>query len=669
MSDARQTGPFTVALVGQPNVGKSVIMNLLTGAGAVVSNYPGTTVEITEGWLQSVKAIRVIDAPGTYSLHSDTPEQRVTQRVLLQDKVDLIVNITNARSLARSLYLTLQLIDLDIPTILVLNQLDMAEEAGIIIDVPELTDRVGLPVIPMVAAKGFGLPELKDRILDAYMTLSSGNAGKRSQYLGRSIRFSTEVESVIDFLAARIAETVPKEDGKHGHHPARALAIHLLEHDRMDEEMLKIYPELGPMIEHLQKEMASGHPPCAGCYRGCSFCPMSDGHPASLTCLERTKAAQGLTAAVQARAPRSTATGLRAHLERLLDTPITGLPILALILWVTLGGVIKFMDFAEHWVSIATSPLAAWFTAAAAGKTGLLRALLLSIPGGILLPFAVVLPAMIGIYVAMAVLEDSGLLSRVAVGMDKVMSFFGLPGQSTIPILLGFGCKAPAILGTRALPGREQRFIVSALLAITVPCAASLGIIAGLGTTFGARLSVIYGSMAVAFVALGLALGRLSKNPERHLVLEMPPLRLPVISNVVSKTWMRLQGFFGHMLPLLVITSIVIQMLLDLGLLSGLTKVSAFSLEWFGIRGEALMGVAVSIVQRYMGPMVLMNLPLSAREATIAGAMVSVSMPCLPVSILIGKEHGLGTLAKIFGIALLLSVSLGVILHLVLPAF
>ncbi len=148
--------------------------------------------------------------------------------------------------------------------------------------------------------------------------------------------------------------------------------------------------------------------------------------------------------------------------------------------------------------------------------------------------------------------------------------------------------------------------------------------------------------------------------------MEIPPLRLPVLSNIISKTFMRLQGFFGHVLPLLVITSIGVQTMLDLGLMEGLSRLSSLSMAWLGIRGEALMAVAVSVVQRYMGPMVLMNLPLGAREATIAGAMVSVSMPCLPVSILIGKELGFRSMVKIFLMALLLSFSVGIVLNLLL---
>ncbi len=672
-----KNGRFSVALVGQPNVGKSVIMNLLTGAGAVVSNYPGTTVEVTEGTMRHGRdQIRLVDAPGTYSLHSDTPEQRVTQRVILEDEVNLILNIVDARNLARNLYLTMQLLDLEVPMIVVMNQMDMAEEVGIAIDVPKLSKLLGVPVIPMVASKGIGLAELRSEIVAARTAVLAANddsangSRKVSDYLGKRLKFTSEIESVLGVLQSRIEEIVTPENGKHGHHTSRALAIHLLEHDRLDEDLLDVYPEIRPVVERLQQEVASGHPPCSGCFRGCAFCPMSDGHPASLTCLERTAASRDLAESVaKVKVSAKVTSGLRVRLERLLDAPLTGLPLLALVLYVSVMAIGWFMEHAEEWVSVGMMPVSTWFSALAEGKSGLLRALFLAIPGGILLPFAIVMPAMIGIYSAMASLEDSGLLPRIAVMMDKVMSFFGLPGQSTIPLLLGFGCKAPAILGTRTLPGKQQRFIVSALMAITVPCAASLGIITGLGTAFGAKLSVIYASMAVMFVVLGVILGKTSAGVERHLILEIPPLRVPVMSNVVAKTWMRLQGFFGHVLPLLVLTSVGVQVVLDLGLMSGLARLNPWSLRWLGVSGESLVGVAISVIQKYMGPMVLMNLPLGAREATIAGAMVALSMPCLPVSVLIGRELGWGALVKIFGLALTVSLAIGATLNILLPVF
>lgn len=566
MSNFKRTEIFTVALVGQPNVGKSVVMNLLTKAGAVVSNYQGTTVEVTEGVMLGPRGdIAVVDTPGTYSLDSGTEEQRVTHRVLRENHFDLIVNIANAQTLARSLNLTLQLMDFGIPMILVLNQMDMAGEAGISTDIRQLEAQLQMPVVPMIATKGTGISKLKACIFEAQTT---------------GIGFT----------------------------------------------------------------------------RGNIFSSYE----------ERTTNARLLAASVQRSMFRPKSPMFRTRFEDLLDTPLTGLPLLVIILWITFSAVVKFMDFVEYWLTLATAPFTALFGNLASGQTGLIKALLLSIPNGILLPFSVVMPAMTAIYAAMSVLEDSGILPRIAVTMDRAMSFLGLPGQSTIPILLGFGCKAPAILSTRILPGRNQRFVTSAILAITVPCAASLGLITGVTNAFDAKLSVIYASMAVVFIILGLVLGGSSKTQERQLLMEIPPLRLPVLSNIISKTFMRLQGFFGHVLPLLVITSIGVQTMLDLGLMEGLSRLSSLSMAWLGIRGEALMAVAVSVVQRYMGPMVLMNLPLGAREATIAGAMVSVSMPCLPVSILIGKELGFRSMVKIFLMALLLSFSVGIVLNLLL---
>lgn len=202
---------FTVALVGQPNVGKSVIMNLLTGAGAVVSNYPGTTVEITQGYMEGPSGrITVIDTPGTYSLHSDTEEQRVAQRVLLEAGVDLIVNVADARNLSRNLYLTLQLLDLDIPMVLALNQMDMAREAGMIIDTTALEEKLQIPAIPMIASKGEGLEELEKLIWKA-----AGSPETLPARATSPMRFSPEIERVIGMLQGQIEQIIPEEEGKH----------------------------------------------------------------------------------------------------------------------------------------------------------------------------------------------------------------------------------------------------------------------------------------------------------------------------------------------------------------------------------------------------------------------------------------------------------------------
>jgi len=719
----------TVALVGQPNVGKSVVMNLLTGAGAVVSNYPGTTVEVTEATMISpLGKIKVIDTPGTYSLHSDTEEQKVTQMVLLQRDVDLVINVVDARTLARNLYLTLQLLDLEIPIIVALNQMDMARELGMEIDVEKLAGILGVPVIPMVASKGEGLSLLKDAVCrvvptrqtehavsGAAHTKEAGPGTVRDFASPRSIAmtFSGPVEEVINMLVQKIKETVPEEKGRHRFHPPRALAIHLMEHDSVDEDLFALYPELAKLVEEFQVQVATGQRTCGRCFRGCAFCPArNDSHPVFLTCLERTQRARQIASEVVSWTERARPSkGLREWLEGAIDSPASGIPILVVLSYLSFRLVASFMGLAEEAANYAFIPLTSLFTRIAAffPPRSILNIALSAVPEGILLPFSVVMPAMVAIYSIMAILEDTGLLSRIAVALDRPMSVLGMRGQGVIPLLLGFGCRAPAIMATRTLPDRESRVIVSTLLAITVPCAASLGIITGVGSAFGASLPVIYSSMTVVFVILGPILTRRFELGERRrrlplqartageagtvltvsgtstvgeawdgasrrvqhnandLLLEIPPLRWPVVSNVLAKSKMRLSGFFSHVLPLLVVTSIGVRLLLESGVLSFLSRLDPVSRLVFGIRGEGLLAVAVTVVQRYMAPMVLLNLPLTAREATIAGAMVSLSMPCLPVSILIGKELGWGTVGKIMALALGISLGTGAVLNLILP--
>ncbi len=662
---AAGSAKFTVALVGQPNVGKSVIMNLLTGAGAVVSNYPGTTVELTTGYLQTPYGdIAVIDTPGTYSLHSDTEEQKVAQRVLLESNVDLIVNVADARNLSRNLYLTLQLLDLGIPVVVALNQMDMAREAGMIVDVQALAEALQVPVIPMVASRGEGVDELKKLIADA---------ARFPQSLAwcevKPMRFSQEIENVISVLQSQLEAIIPEEDGKHRMHPSRALAIHLMEHDALDEDLFGIYPELEHFVEELQSKVANNQFLCNGCFRGCRFCPAADAlHPVLPTCLERTRKAKEITNSVVRHIKQAGAASPRQHLERVLDYPPTGIPILAFIAYIAVKVTLAVLEFAEEFVPVVLGPLVGLVDslADALPQGSLAEIIVRAIPEGILLPFEVVMPTMLSIYLIMALLEDSGLMPRIAVMMDRVMSLLNIPGQSIIPIVLGFGCRAPGVLATRTLPNRESRIVVSTLLAIPIPCAATLGIITGVAKAFDADLRVIYGAIAFVFLLLARLVGRYL-GADTELILEIPPVRVPSVKAVASKAWMRMEGFFKQVLPVLMVTGIGVRILLDTGILSVLSRFDPFSARLFGISGQALVSVAVTVVQRYAAPMVLLNLPLTAREATIAASMISLSLPCIPVSYLIAKEFGWKTLAAVFGLAVCITLSTGLVLNLILP--
>jgi len=646
-----------VLLVGQPNVGKSVIMNALTGAGAVVSNYPGTTVDVTRGFLHGTsRVVEVIDTPGTYTLHSDTEEQRVTQRLLIEGSPDVIVDVVDATNLARNLYLTLQLTDFDVPTVLALNQVDRAKQLGLEIDAGVIERELGIPVVPLIAVSGKGIEQLKQAIL----------TGARR---GRRYSFSDALEGMVERLAVEIRGTVPSDRLAQLRHPERALAMHLLEHDEVDRSILGAFPGLERLVEALHEEMRKEGLHCANCYRDCRFCPARlGGHPAFLTCVERTTIAKRIAGDATRILPQPKP-AVEQKLEDILDQPFTGIPLLGIVAYLCFRGIMLSVDVFER-LAEAASPYLQRLVGAILSllPLGSFKGVLTeAVTEGLTLPFSVVMPAMLSVNLAIALLEDSGLMPRIAVAMDKATSVIGLRGQSIIPILLGFGCRAPAIMATRVLQDRRERLIAATLIGIVVPCAASLGIITGLIARSGADATIVVASMALAFVATGLLLGRRLAGHRDEFLAEVPPVRLPVLSNVWAKTRMRFGGFFVQVMPLLVGTSVVVRLLMEARWLESLAAISRFTIPYFGVRGEVFAGIAVTTLQRYLAPMVLLNLPLTPREATIACTMVALSYPCLPVSVLITKEIGWRSLLTVLIIATVLPLSAGIVLNTLLP--
>jgi len=650
-------GKEIIALVGQPNVGKSALMNYLTGIKTVVSNYPGTTVEVLEADMRLAdRCFHVIDTPGTYTLHSDTEEQRVTQQILMETPIDLILNITDAANLDRHLYLTLQLLDFNLPIIVVLNQIDRARELGITIDSKRLSEELGVPVVPISVMLEEGLEDLRQAILT-------------QRERGKPMCFSPRVETAITELRSNIRLRIPDID-QANMHTERTLAIHLLEHDQLDEYIVKRYPGLESVVESLQHEMAKGYgyPDCNDCFRECALCPvMEQQHPIFLTCLERTERARTIARqSVKAEDHRRNTPAEK--IENIIDRPLAGMLFLLLALYLSVKGVILAITGTEELVTALMNPIEEWLQnniALSAG--GFWRIMVRAFIDGIVLPFSVVLPAMISVYIITGLWEDSGLLPRLSMVLDRLTRLLRLPGQAVIPFLLGFGCRAPAVLATRIMSEPQERFLVVALLSIVVPCAASLGIMAGVVAKFDANILAIGLSMLAVFLFLTYFLGRKIEDASLELVMEVPPLRLPNLKNILSKTWLRMSGFFSQVLPLMFFASVCIRILLEINVLQVLAGLNPVTLTLFGIPGEAFAGVAITVVQKYLAPMVLLNLPLTAREATIACAMVALSFPCLPVSILALRELGGKKFLQIFAIAAAVPIIVGLILNLLLP--
>ncbi|MDH7498623.1 MAG: FeoB small GTPase domain-containing protein, partial [Syntrophomonadaceae bacterium] len=451
-----------VALLGQPNVGKSSVLTRLTGARVFVSNYPGTSVELVSGTLVVAgHRFEVLDTPGIYSLGLAEAEETVSRKTALAPDVGLILNVVDASNLGRNLALTLELLELGKPVVVLLNQIDRARALGIDINHRELSRLLGCPVFPFSAVTGEGVVEL-------------------TEYLHGGLT--------------------------RGFHPPRPAA-----------EVVPLFT--GP----------GGGEGCRGDCRRCLreeelvHCPQEEvwaRHERAHAIAMRVTRLQG-----------EVRQGWLARLEAVVDNPWAGTPLLLGLLYAAFRGLVAFVGWAEEIVAGIFGPVQEGL-AQGIGRLlppGFWRDVLSSgVPEGLLVPFALVLPAMLMVAVLMALLEDSGLLPRYAVALERLAGLFGVSGQAFIPLALGFGCRTPAVVATRMLPTPQQRFIVIALLSIVIPCAATVGMITAVVAALQASLGVVAASMLVVFILLGLVLSRLFGD-RTELLYELPPLRVPTL--------------------------------------------------------------------------------------------------------------------------------------------
>ncbi len=355
--------------------------------------------------------------------------------------------------------------------------------------------------------------------------------------------------------------------------------------------------------------------------------------------------------------------------ERWVDQPVLGTFLLLGIAYLGFVILLQFINWSEGPLTAALEPVGqaieSWLLAVLPGSyVG--RVLARAIPEGLVIPFTIIMPAMLMVSFLMAILEDTGLLPRYSVALERFGRLFGISGQAIIPLSLGFGCRTPAVLATRIMPNEAQRFITVTLLSIVIPCAATVGIMAMVVSAFGASLLVLVTTMLVTMLVLGSILSRLMPM-EHEFIYELPPLRVPIGSNVWDKIKIRFSGFFTEVLPLLLIMSIIIRALMESGFFALFQGMESFTRTLFGIPSEAFIAVLITVFQRYLAPLVLLNIPLTPREATIAISMIALSLPCLPVMVMTIRELGVRRLVQILGMGFATSFTVGVLLNILLP--
>lgn len=580
-----------IVLVGNPNVGKSLFFNYLTGAYRDVSNFPGTTVEVSIG---KYKNYTIIDTPGVYSVSSFNDEEKVTKEVILSE-ADILLNVIDATNLERDLFLTLQLIDMGKPLIIALNMVDEARKQGVIIDVYSLSCLLGVEIIPTVAIKKKGLDRVR-------ISLNKARIGIEDQKLRREI-------------------------------------THLIKKMPTCEAIL--YLEDDPMLITKYGGKIKGQREAYYTYR------RERVDRICATIVKNSKTNNSLS-----------------KLSYLLVHPFYGLIFLMGILattYIFIGDFVsqRLVNFTEGYImQQVIEP----------GIVGILRryvnfdtflgSLLIGEFGVFTLTITylmgLLLPLVLGFYFVMSLMEDSGYLPRVAVLLDKLMTKIGLNGKGIIPIILGFGCVTMAIITTRMLGSKRERTIATFLLAISIPCSAQLGVIVGLLAPLGGYYITIYLVVILfVFVVVGKLLSILIPGKSCPLLLNLPPLRFPRISNVVKKTFHKSLGFLKDAAPLFAMGAMLICSLQFYGILHRLQGfLSPLIVNWLQLPKETANVFIMGLIRRDFGTAGLYSLTLTAKETIVALTTITFFVPCFASVMVILKERGIfnGILAVILSI-------------------
>ncbi len=609
-----------IALVGNPNVGKSVLFNALTGAYVTVSNYPGTSVEVSRGHAVINDASwEVIDTPGMYSIHTITEEERVAREILLHERPDVVLHVLDARNLQRMLAMTIQLIEADLPVILIVNIMDEAERMGLSIDLNLLQELLGIPVIGAATARKRGLNEIRSAISN-YRSFCDFKRFPYSPQLEHDI---SEVTCLMqgEYILSR-----------------RALALLLLQQDQEIDELV-----------HVRE--GDGYAPLAEKVRQIAFERRESFH-LNLS-LERMEIVRAMINQVF-RAPEKRVVTLSERISHWAVQPLTGVPLLLIVLYFGLyqfvgvfgaGTVVDLLEkqlfegLFNPWIIGVVKAIIPWevIQELFVGEYGIITL-------GLRYAVGIILPIVATFFIFFSFLEDTGYFPRLALLVDRIFKHFGLTGRAVIPMVLGFGCDTMATMVTRTLETTRERIIATVLLSLTIPCSAQLGVIMSLLSKYPGALAVWGGVLLLLFFVVGLLSAKILPGEAPMFYMELPPMRLPQLTNVLTKTYTRMQWYFLEILPLFVLASV----LLWLGKITGFfeTLVNAMTpiMASLGLPREAAVAFIFGFFRRDYGAAGLYELQvkglMDARQLTVAAVTLTLFIPCVAQFLIMKKERG-----------------------------
>jgi ferrous iron transport protein B len=595
-------------LIGQPNVGKSSLLNALVGPTVIVSNYPGTTVEIIKAKkIFGETRVEFEDTPGIYSISDRSEEEKVTERALFEEDIDGAIVLADAVSLERSLYLVFQVMEAKIPVIVALNFVESARKKGIIIDYKKLAKLLGVPVIPINPITKSGLREL----IDAFSKI------RKTGEAAFDVKYDDDIERAIEDISSQVEGKLPK----------RFVSLRILEEDEDYYGYLKDKHIIGKAKENLKE-----HPKVAWDISITRY-----GTAAFI--------AEKITSLVNVEEKKRS---LEERIDRVLLHRVWG-PFFTILAFVAIFGILLYlggwmeeslMGFAEETILPAVN-LGSGFLGMAleAGLTGVMAGV------------SIALPYVFLFYIIFTLIEDSGLLSRFVINAERFLRKLSLPGKAIIPLALGLGCTVPGACATRILSSEKERFYTASLFT-AIPCSSRLAIIMGIVGHFGGKLLAVYvlASLVVAFLIFGYIMKkvmRIQKKPIFHDLPELPTYRAPSAKNILTKSWIRMKSFVYVVIPFLIIGGMVYSVLDVLGVTKMVVKPFSPITWWLGLPDVAVIPWLFSYLQKDLSSVMLFSVlgneigvVLTPLQLYTFGIATTVGIPCMIATGMFWKEFG-----------------------------
>ena len=605
-----------ILLMGNPNVGKSVIFSRLTGAHVIASNYPGTTVEFTEGYMRlKDERVEVVDVPGTYTLRPTSKAEEVAVDMLKEAKEDpenIVINAVDATNLERNLNLTLQLLKEGIPVVVCLNLWDETKHTGIEIDAKKLEEILGVPVVSTCAISGEGIAELIKRLSEAKSNTYEYDAEERWTEIGRIIEETQRVTHRHHTFVDKLEEASIR--------PSTGIPI-----------ALAVLTASFSIIRFIGESLI-----------GYIFEPIFE----------------GLWKPVVVKLSAILGSGGFIH-----DILIGKLFLFSPETEEFIKGIVtgKMVAGSTVMVKTATGVVPAEVTIDFVQSMGLLTT-------GLFVPFAMVLPYIFAFYLVLSFLEDSGYLPRLGVLMDNFMHRLGLHGLSIIPMMLGLGCNVPGALATRVLETRRERFIAATIMAIAIPCMAQIAMIFGLVGKYGVRgLLPVFGTLFVVWMLLGIIMDRLLPGESPEIFTEIPPYRIPYAKALLKKLWMRTYGFLKEAVPYVLLGVFIVNILYALHIIEFIGRfLSPVVRGLLGLPNEAVAALIIGFLRKDIAIGMLSPLGLTMKQLIVASVVLTMYFPCVATFAVLVRELGVKDMLKSTLIMIISALLVGGTLNLIL---